>query len=329
MSLTYKDANEYLKNNKREAFTKAFWESRPYTPAGIVNLANFSGLYDTDNRQTVPYPYEGLNDMLYGMRTGELITFTAGTGAGKSSIIRELEHHLLKSTDHNIGIVSLEENCPQTIFHLMSVEANKRVYIDEVRATIPQEELDQYEKATVGTGRVFAFDHFGSIGTDEIMSRVRYMVKALDCKFVIIDHLTILVSGLEGEDERRNIDKIMTMLRSLVEETQCCMLLVSHLRRAGGDKGQEQGAQISLSQLRGSHSIAQLSDAVIALERDQQAKDPIEANTTSVRVLKNRYAGETGIGAFLLYDTNTGRMKEINDPTQRDDFDVVDKGDYL
>lgn len=329
MSLTYKDANEYLKNNKREAFTKAFWESRPYTPAGIVNLANFSGLYDTDNRQTVPYPYEGLNDMLYGMRTGELITFTAGTGAGKSSIIRELEHHLLKNTDHNIGIVSLEENCPQTIFHLMSVEANKRVHIDEVRATIPQEELDQYEKATVGTGRVFAFDHFGSIGTDEIMSRVRYMVKALDCKFVIIDHLTILVSGLEGEDERRNIDKIMTMLRSLVEETQCCMLLVSHLRRAGGDKGQEQGAQISLSQLRGSHSIAQLSDAVIALERDQQAKDPIEANTTSVRVLKNRYAGETGIGAFLLYDKDTGRMKEINDPTQRDDFDVVDKGDYL
>jgi twinkle protein len=107
------------------------------------------------------------------------------------------------------------------------------------------------------------------------------------------------------------------------------MLLVSHLRRAGGDKGQEQGAQISLSQLRGSHSIAQISDAVIALERDQQAKDPIEANTTSVRVLKNRYAGETGVGAFLLYDTDTGRMKEINDPTQRDDFDVVDKGDYL
>jgi twinkle protein len=266
--------------------------------------------------------------MLYGMRTGELITFTAGTGAGKSSIMRELEHHLLNNSKHNIGIVSLEENVKQTIFHLMSVEASKRLYIQEVRDTIAPEQLKAYEEATVGTGRVFAFDHFGSIQTDEILSRIRYMIKALDCKFIILDHLSILVSGLEGDDERRNIDKMMTNLRSLVEETQCCVLLVSHLRRASGDKGQEEGKEISLSMLRGSHSIAQISDAVIAMERDQQATDPIIANTTTVRVLKNRYAGETGVGAYLLYDRDTGRMTEIDDPN-KEDFDTVEAGDYL
>ena len=328
MHMTLKDANEYLMKGKREEFVKAFWEARPYTPAGIVNLAHYEGLYDEDDKLSVPYPYEGLNKMLYGMRTGELITFTAGTGAGKSSIIRELEHHILNNTKDNIGIISLEENVKQTIFHLMSVEASKRLYIKEVRQYESQEQLDAWYKATAGTGRVFAFDHFGSIQTDEILARVRYMVKALDCRFIIIDHLSILVSGLEGEDERRNIDKMMTQLRSLVEETQCCMLLVSHLRRASGDKGQEQGAQISLSMLRGSHSIAQISDAVIALERDQQATDPVVANTTTVRVLKNRYAGETGVGAYLLYDRDTGRMTEIDDPNA-EDFDTVDIEEYL
>tara|TARA_R100001460_G_scaffold467_4_gene2261 strand:- start:1358 stop:2812 length:1455 start_codon:yes stop_codon:yes gene_type:complete len=328
MHLAMKDANEYLKANQRELFTKAWWEAKPYTPAGIVNLKNFDGLYDKDNRETVPYPYKGLNDMLYGMRTGELVTFTAGTGAGKSSIIRELEHHLLNNTDSNIGIISLEENIKQTIFHLMSVQASKRLYIDEVRDTVPEELLREYERATVGTGRVFAFDHFGSIQTDEILARVRYMIKALDCRYIIIDHLSILVSGLEGDDERRNIDKMMTQLRSLVEETQCCMLLVSHLRRANGDKGQEQGVQISLSMLRGSHSIAQLSDAVIAMERDQQASDPIVSNTTTIRVLKNRYAGETGIGTYLLYDRETGRMTEIDDPNA-EDFETIDVEEYL
>jgi twinkle protein len=328
MHMTLKDANEYLMKGKREEFVKAFWEARPYTPAGIVNLAHYEGLYDEDDKLSVPYPYEGLNKMLYGMRTGELITFTAGTGAGKSSIIRELEHHILNNTKDNIGIISLEENVKQTIFHLMSVEASKRLYIKEVRQYESQEQLDAWYKATAGTGRVFAFDHFGSIQTDEILSRVRYMVKALDCRFIIIDHLSILVSGLEGEDERRNIDKMMTQLRSLVEETQCCMLLVSHLRRASGDKGQEQGVQISLSMLRGSHSIAQISDAVIALERDQQATDPIVANTTTVRVLKNRYAGETGVGAYLLYDRDSGRMTEIDDPNA-EDFDTVDIEEYL
>lgn len=328
MQLSMKDANEYLKANQRELFTKNWWDAKTFTPAGIVNLKDFEGLYDKDNRETVPYPYSGLNDMLYGMRTGELVTFTAGTGAGKSSIIRELEHHLLNNTDSNIGIISLEENVKQTIFHLMSVEAGKRLYIDEIRDGIPRELLEQYERATVGTGRVFAFDHFGSIQTDEILARVRYMIKALDCRYIIIDHLSILVSGLDGDDERRNIDKMMTALRSLVEETQCCMLLVSHLRRASGDKGQEQGVQISLSMLRGSHSIAQLSDAVIAMERDQQASDPIVANTTTVRVLKNRYAGETGIGAYLLYDRETGRMTEIDDPNA-EDFETIDVEEYL
>ena len=328
MHMTLKDANEYLMKGKREEFVKAFWEARPYTPAGIVNLAHYEGLYDEEDKLSVPYPYEGLNKMLYGMRTGELITFTAGTGAGKSSIIRELEHHILNNTKDNIGIISLEENVKQTIFHLMSVEASKRLYIKEVRQYESQEQLDAWYKATAGTGRVFAFDHFGSIQTDEILARVRYMVKALDCRFIIIDHLSILVSGLEGEDERRNIDKMMTQLRSLVEETQCCMLLVSHLRRASGDKGQEQGVQISLSMLRGSHSIAQISDAVIALERDQQATDPVVANTTTVRVLKNRYAGETGVGAYLLYDRDTGRMTEIDDPNA-EDFDTVDIEEYL
>ena len=328
VKLRAKDANEYLKAGQTEAFMQRWWDAQPHTPAGIVNLKNFEGLYDDDEKESVPYPYNGLNEMLYGMRTGELITFTAGTGAGKSSIMRELEHHLLNHTDHNIGIISLEENVKQTIFHLMSVEASKRLYIKEVRDTVSQEQLHQYEAATVGTGRVFAFDHFGSIQTDEILARIRYMIKALDCKYVILDHLSILVSGLEGDDERRNIDKMMTNLRSLVEETQCCLLLVSHLRRASGDKGQEEGKEISLSMLRGSHSIAQISDAVIAMERDQQASDPVIANTTTVRVLKNRYAGETGIGAFLHYDRDTGRMTEIDDPNA-EDFDEVDTSGYL
>jgi twinkle protein len=90
------------------------------------------------------------------------------------------------------------------------------------------------------------------------------------------------------------------------------------LRRASGDKGQEQGKEISLSMLRGSHSIAQISDAVIALERDQQAEDPTVANTTTVRVLKNRYAGETGVSAYLLYNKDSGRLTEIENPFDSD-----------
>jgi len=330
VDLKLKDANEYLSQNKREEFTRLWWEAKPYTPAGIYNLADISDrLYKEEEVETCLYPYEGLNKKLFGIRTGELITFTAGTGAGKSSLMRELMYHLLQNTKHNVGVFSLEENIKQTAFHLMSVAASDRIYINEVRKKYTEQQLKEFERQTIGSRRFFAFDHFGSITTDEILNRVRYMVKALDCKFILIDHLSILVSGLEGEDERRNIDQLMTKLRSLVEETRCAMLLVSHLRRASGDKGQEQGKEISLSMLRGSHSIAQISDAVIGLERDQQAVDKVQANTTTVRVLKNRYAGETGVAGYLLYDTDTGRLSEIDNPFETKDNEQVDvMGDW-
>ena len=319
MDMRYKDANEYLIKGKKQEFTQDFWNAKPYTPAGIHNLADISSrIYAEDDTQTCLYPYDGLNEKLYGIRTGELITFTAGTGAGKSSLMRELMHHLLTNTEHNIGVFSLEENITRTMLHIMSVEANDRLYIKEVQKNYTLEQLQEFERKTIGTRRFYGFDHFGSITTDEILNRVRYMVKALDCKYILIDHLSILVSGIEGEDERRNIDQLMTKLRSLVEETRCAMLLVSHLRRASGDKGQEQGKEISLSMLRGSHSIAQISDAVIALERDQQAEDPTLANTTTVRVLKNRYAGETGVATYLLYNKDSGRLTEIENPLESD-----------
>ncbi len=309
----YKDASDYLVNGKREAFTTSWWNAKVYTPAGILNLADMGdALYEEGQYKTCLYPFAGLNEKLYGIRTGELVTFTAGTGTGKSSIMRELMHHVLNNTEENIGVISLEENVRSTIFHLMSVEANARLYIREIREQFPHEDLKKWQEATVGTRRFFAFDHFGSMQTDEILARIRYMIKALDCRWIFLDHLSILVSGLEGDDERRNIDNLMTKLRSIVEETNVALLLVSHLRRAGSDKGHEDGKEVSLAHLRGSQSIAQLSDAVVAMERDQQSDDPNIANTTTIRVLKNRYSGDTGVASHLFFNNETGRLHEVD-----------------
>ena len=311
VSLDLKDANEYLLANKRTEFNKAWWDAEIYTPAGIVNLANLkNSLYEEEYCETCMYPWDGLNNKTYGMRTGELVTFTAGAGMGKSSITRELMHHILKSTHDNIGVLALEESIKKTAFNIMSVEANARLYIKEIRDQFDKERLKEWEDLTIGTGRFYAFDHFGSINNDEILNRVQYMAKALDCKWIILDHLSILVSGQEGDDERKSIDVLMTKLRSLVEQTGVGLLLVSHLRRPSGDTGHENGREVTLSHLRGSASIAHLSDCVVALERNQQSTDPILANTTVVRILKNRYTGDTGIATNLLYDSKTGRMKE-------------------
>ena len=324
--LDYKDPNEYLKMGKAKDFVQDWWSAESYTPAGIVNLAKLGDeLYEEEYCETIPYPWSAMNEKTYGMRTGELVTFTSGAGMGKSSIMRELMHHILKNSNDNIGILALEESTKNTAFNIMSVEANQRLYIKEIRNQFAREQLNKWQKETIGSGRFFAFDHFGSIGNDEILSRVRYMAKSLDCKWIFLDHLSILVSGQDDGDERKSIDVLRTKLRSLVEETGVGLLLVSHLRRPSGDLGHENGKEVTLSHLRGSASIAHLSDSVIALERNQQSDDEVIACTTTIRILKNRYTGETGVCSYLHYDKKSGRMSQIDNPFE-DNFENEAQG---
>ena len=310
----FKDANEMLRVGRAQSYIDAWWGAKLYTPSGVLNISEQKEKFNNrEHRDSVPYPWSGLNDKLYGLRSGELVTLTGGTGLGKSSITRELEHWLITQTQDNVGIIALEEDWRRTVDGILSIEANARLYIDQVREGFSQEDLDKYFDALYSGNnkdRVWIHSHFGITDLDEIFSKLRFLIIGCSCKWVVVDHLHMLVSAMVDGDERRAIDNIMTRLRSIVEETGVGLILVSHLRRVDSNRGHENGIAVSLSHLRGSQSIAQLSDCVIALERDQQAEDPEEANTTHIRVLKSRYTGDVGMATHLVYDKETGRLTE-------------------
>ena len=322
----FKDANEMLRAKRAQAYVDAWWGAKLYTPSGVLNISEQKlDFNNREQRESIPYPWVGLNKKLYGMRRGELVTLTGGTGLGKSSITRELEHWLITHTKDNVGIIALEEDWRRTVDGILSIEANARLYIDQEREQFSEDDLNKYFDNIYGgenKDRVWIHSHFGITNIDEIFSKLRFLIVGCGCKWVFVDHLHMLVSSMSEGDERRAIDNIMTRLRSIVEETNVGLILVSHLRRVDGNRGHENGISVSLSHLRGSQSIAQLSDCVIALERDQQSDDPEEANTTHMRVLKSRYTGDVGMGTHLLYDRDTGRLREtfIDDDNEVDEL---------
>jgi twinkle protein len=316
VTLPAKDAGDMLKSNQVQAFVKEWWNAKTFRPDGIVSgLDTWDLLQEKRDVKSIPYPWDCLNAFTYGFRPQELVTITSGSGMGKSQIMRELEYYLLKNTEDNIGILALEEDIPKTTLGIMSMEANKLLHIPEVRAGVSIEEERGYWERTFGLDKLQLLDHWGSTSEDDLLGRIRYMAKGLDCKWIILDHLSIVVSAQDNGDERKAIDSIMTNLRKLVQETGIGLFLVSHLRRASGAKAHEDGGKISLGELRGSAAIAQLSDIVIGLERDQQHADPEIRNTTTVRVLKNRFVGLTGPACYLYYDKESGRMIETACPT--------------
>ena len=315
VKLPVKDAGEMLKERNVQGFIREWWNAKTYQPDGIIaGLDTWESIVAQEDVKSIPYPWTCLNEMTYGFREKELVTITSGSGMGKSQIVRELEHYLLGATDDNIGILALEEDIPKTALGIMSIEANQTLHLSR---EFSREDKKVFWDNTLGTGRIYMFDHWGSTNEDNLLSRIRYMAKGLDCKWIILDHLSIVVSDQENGDERKAIDSIMTKLRQLVQETGVGLFLVSHLRRPSG-KAHEDGGQISLAELRGSAAIAQLSDMVIGLERDQQNPDAQVRNTTTVRILKNRYAGLTGAACYLYYDKDTGRMIETTCPVNDD-----------
>ena len=207
-----------------------------------------------------------------------------------------------------LGYIALEESNKRTSLGFMSIYLNKPLHLGTVE--VEKEDFKEAFDATLNTGQVYMYDHWGSLEGDNLMNKIRYMVTGCNCNYIILDHISIVISGMELGDERRSIDNLMTKLRGLVEEVNCGLILVSHLKRPQGNKGHEEGAQTSMAQLRGSASIGQLSDIVIGCERNQQGDTP---DRTIVRILKNRWTGETGIACALDYNKDTGRLSECAD----------------
>lgn len=307
VTMTLNDPNDYIKQGRERDFIDAHKKAAPFTPDGIIAGSSLYDLVSTPPEyDCVPYPFSGLNRMTKGLRTGELITFVAGTGVGKTQVMREILYSLIQQDKGNVGTLFLEEPVRDTGLGMMSIQAEKPLHLTDTIYT--KEEFDNAYESTLGTGRVFLYDSFGSNSVERIVSMVRYLARSCDCKFIILDHISIVVSD-HAKDERKALDEIATKLKTLTVELDICLIMVSHLNRDKNRKPPEEGGTINLQDIRGTAGIGQLSNIIIALERNTQADDELERNTTRVRVIKNRFTGETGVADSLSYSRHTGRLK--------------------
>lgn len=293
----YKDPNGYLEAGKDKLFYKAWWASRRFLPSGILaSYSDFDQIIDEDiEKPAVPYPFDSLQDMTYGIRTGELVLLTAQEGMGKTEIFRAIEYHLLKTTDENIGILHLEENKARTLKGYVNYEIKQPVHLPEF--ALSKEDLKKHlRSATVRDERLHVYSHFGSDDPDVILSTIRFMAGACGCKYIFLDHITMVVSGLQGDDERRALDYISTRAAMMVEELDFTLFMISHVNDEG--------------KTRGSRNIGKVADLRIDMFRDLTAENDIVRNTTHLTISKNRYAGKTGPAGKLYFNPDSYILEE-------------------
>lgn len=309
----YKDPNEYYINNKGNELLEALENAKKVTPENIINANTLLDDLLEEPEEVTGYslPWSVKADkMIRGVRKGEITMLTAGTGIGKSTMIRELGYHLVMEHGLKIGSMMLEENVLRTSKGYIGLYLNKPVHLS--RKGISNDQYTEAFNNTLGTGKFVMYNHFGSLDNSSILNAIRYMAVTEKCDFILIDHISIAVSGIESNNERKLIDILMTRLRQLCEELGVGLICICHLKRGDGKKSAEEGGSISLEDLRGSQAIAQLSDTIIALERNQQADSDIKKNLVQIRVLKCRQTGDTGIGGKLWFNKERNRLEIPN-----------------
>lgn len=320
----YKDFNQVLQEKGKAGVLKYYYETKKYTPDGIVSGSSldFDEVISVDDSKSYMSPYTGINNMLRGFRKGELVTFTAGSGMGKTTLAREVAYNMLMNHKLKVGWVALEENTQRSALGFMGIHLDQPIYLQEERQKADKDKMKVAYTDVISNDRLFFYDHWGSLESENLVNKLRYLAVGAEVDFIFLDHISIVVSGGQnGDNERIAIDNLMTSLRSLAEETQVGIIIISHLRRAQGDKGFENGHEVTLSHLRGSGGIAQLSDAVVAVERDQQAEE--DSNVGNIRVLKNRYTGENGLAGKCKYYKDTGRLLDYETDTEGEFEDEI------
>jgi twinkle protein len=310
MTLPKKDANETLlsKEHGPAAIVRAFWDAKAFRPDGIREGREFTKERLKQKKSkgyTMPWP--AINEMWLGSRDGELTTICAGSGIGKTTIVRDLAYHMRVEHGLKIGNIYLEEDNDTSAAAYCALHAGvplKQVLNDP--DSISDEAWDAALAAVVWDGMMF-YDHFGSLESERLMTMMRYMA-ASGCTRIVLDHISIVTSGLESgsEGERKDIDILMTKLASFVKETGCSVYAIVHLKRSQG-KNFNEGGHISLNDMRGSASIEQLSFNVLAVERDQQDED--QKLYAILRSLKCRITGETGEADTLKWNKEKGRYE--------------------
>lgn len=314
--LPMKDANECLVSGCGDAVIAAMWNAEEFRPAGIVNAKDLKDDVFSDDNNIVCYSFpwnDDLNRMTCGLRKDELVLVTAGSGIGKSTIVREIAYKMNREDNLKIGMMMLEEKTVKTARDILSIHMQmplSQKWNDEGVKELAKNTYDEL----YADGRFVFYDHFGSMESDDLINKMRYMIVAEGCDFIILDHISIVVSGMDSgnKSEVKVVDMLMTNLRSLVAETGVGIIVISHLRKTDGkSKAFEEGGKISMDDLRGSGALKQLSDTILAFERNQQAEDESKRDLIRSRVLKCRFTGETGpTETKLRFNKNTYRISE-------------------
>lgn len=298
LKLSRKDANEYLQHGEAEELRNIWWNAKQYKPESIISSLNeFEDALRKPPTPSIPYPFQKLNEMTYGIRTGESVLITAQEGIGKTEIMHAIEYSILTGSKENVGAIFLEETAKRHLQALAGLHLRTPVHLPAYDGSIDQT-VRAVEEIVGGDNRLFMYTHYGNESSELLLDTIRFLVTACGCRYILLDHITMAVTGSATEDERRELDYLSTRLEMMVVELDFSLIIVSHVNDDG--------------RTRGSRNISKICNTRIDCYRELLDNDDIIKRTVTFVVSKNRFGGKTGSAGAAIFDIDTYSWKEAD-----------------
>lgn len=291
-----KDANDYLQAGEDRELREIWWNAKKFLPDNLISsLSDFEKELLKPVKYGVSYPFPTLNNMTYGMRTGEVVLITAQEGVGKTEVMHTLLHNTLKETKDAVGAIFLEESKQRLLQAIAGIELKRPVHLPDSGCQ-PSEVISALKRVVPTDDRLYVYNHFGSDSADSLLDTVRFIVTTRGCRWVYFDLISLAVAGVGGDREREQLEYFSARSEMMTQELDFGLIMVSHVNDNG--------------QTRGSRMISKNCHIRIDLKRDVENPDDRSRRTIKMTLAKNRPASMTGPAGELLFNPMTHTLSE-------------------
>ena len=347
----YKDARDFVKAGEGKLLAElTLYCDNKYVAEKILNVGDIT-IQQLRKRKKdgIPLKYfPKLDAMHINPLTGELHVLCAPSGAGKSTISRMVEHDIVDYLryglskgryddtvtrdlaglarldgyveNERLGIIRLEEDEEESLnsHYALDLGIDPKEFCGEPEKYLTEEQHLEIHNKWADEDKVKILDHFGSMPVDQLISKLKQMVFMYGCRWIVLDHISMLISGLRTGDERKELDIVMTELAAFCKNYNVYIFAIAHIKRKTFEppKDKQTGEQLPFffpvrkEDLRGSASLEQLSWVVMSVEPEELP------NRSRGRVrlvsLKNRRGKRLGI-ADTLWMKEDGTFIDASD----------------
>lgn len=311
----FKDASDYLQAGKSAELAKLVqFGKKVFSTEKIVRASeiSFETIIEPQPQGVMIDCFPKLMERLYGFREKELTMILAPSGVGKSTVCSILADKFM-AAGHKIGMIFLEEGNKDTFQRLIAAElkVNYLKFKRNPLAVASREAIQEVYNQITQNDKLVLLDHFGSMPIDSLMAKVKHMVLVEGCKYILLDHLSMVVSGNEVENERKELDMVMTALASFCAANSVHLCVVCHINRTDsaqflppkGKEGEPFWVNVRKESARGSAALEQCSWNILGIE--PEILPDFSRGRVRIKVLKTRFGDSLGIADVFTLNPDT------------------------